>query len=256
MRSGAMENLLDHPLIGQRYFFPRRADVPDPFWVESGGVRLCCCLRDVDTRAPTLVYFHGNGEVVADYLDGFAATINAMGCNLLLAEFRGYGMSTGTPALGRMLADAEAVIRALERPQENLVLFGRSVGSLFALHCAATFPRAAGLILESGIADVPERLLLRIEPAELGTDAGTFRRLVEDAFDQRRKLMGYPGAVLVLHTRHDGLVDLSHAERLHAWAPGRKSLQVFEYGDHNTILAFNQERYFKLVEEFLRSLFG
>ena len=98
-----------------------------------------------------------------------------MGWDLLLAEYRGYGGSTGEPLLGRMLDDVEAVLRAAG-PPERLVVFGRSVGSLFALEAVARCPGVAGLVLESAIADPLERLLLRVTPRELGVTPPPSRR--------------------------------------------------------------------------------
>ncbi len=35
--------LLDHPVIASRYFFPRMAAVPTPYWVEAAdGSQLAC----------------------------------------------------------------------------------------------------------------------------------------------------------------------------------------------------------------------
>jgi fermentation-respiration switch protein FrsA (DUF1100 family) len=60
--------------------------------------------------------------------------------------------------------------------------------------------------------------------------------------------------VLVMHTRNDDLVSVSHAERLYAWASEPKELLVFERGDHNTILTTNQEAYFAAVGTFIQSV--
>jgi pimeloyl-ACP methyl ester carboxylesterase len=178
-----------------------------------------------------------------------------MGWDLLLAEYRGYGGSTGAPLLGRMLGDVEAVMRAAGAP-ERVVVFGRSVGSLFALEAVARFPGVAGLILESAIADPLERLSLRVDPAELGVTAAAFEAAVAERLDHRRKIGGYRGPVLVLHSRHDGLVEVSHAERLAAWAGGPARLLVFEDGDHNSILAENADAYLEAVGEFLAGVRG
>lgn len=248
------ESLLDHPLISQRYFFPRSGELSDPFWVEAGDVRLACHYHEIDPAARTLVHFHGNGEIVDDYLGDFVGLIARMGCNCMLAEFRGYGRSQGSPELGRMLGDVEAIVRSLRQPESQLVFFGRSVGSIFAIEAAARFPQAAGLVLESGVADVLERLLLRIDPAELGASREELARAVAVRLDHRQKLSRYPGPVLVMHTRHDGLVDASHGERLHRWAQGPKRLQVFEQGNHNDIMYVNAREYFGLLAEFLAGL--
>lgn len=246
--------LLDHPLIAQRYFFPMTANIPAPFWVECGDARLACHLHRVAPEAKTVVHFHGNGEVVADYLDGFPNWIGQMGCNCLLAEYRGYGSSTGSPRLGRMLDDVARIIETLGQPAKQLVFFGRSVGSLFALRAADLMPDAAGLILESAIADLLERLLLRVSPAELGVDQARMSVAISRTLDIPGILGRFAGPVLIMHTRHDGLIDVTHAERLAGWCPERAQLEIFERGCHNNILHVNQSRYLSLVRDFLAAL--
>ena len=246
----APPDLLDHPLISERYFFPRAARPRARLDVDAGDATLACALHRSDPEGRVVVHFHGNGEVVADWQDGFPEVIARMGWDLLLAEYRGYGASTGEPALGKMLDDVASVLRAAG-PPERVVVFGRSVGSLFALEAVARCPGVAGLVLESGIADPLERLLLRVSPRELGVDAAGFEAAVAARLDHRAKLSAYRGPVLVMHTRHDGLVDLSHADRLAAWAGDRATLLVFEEGDHNSILAENQEAYLAAVARLL-----
>ena len=250
MALAAPDDLLDHPLIGERYFYPRSAPPRSRLDVDAGDAVLACALHRADPDGHTVVHFHGNGEVVADWQDGFDEAVTGMDWNLLLAEYRGYGGSTGEPRLGRMLDDVEAVMRAAG-PPERVVVFGRSVGSLFALEAVERFPNVAGLILESAVADPLERLLVRVEPRELGVTQAAFEAAVTRRLDQRAKIGGYRGPVLLLHARDDGLVDVGHAQRLEAWAGGRARLRVFEQGDHNTILADNVAAYLGEVGRFL-----
>ena len=77
-----------------------------------------------------------------------------------------------------MLDDVERVVEAPDVAPSEMVFFGRSVGSIFAVHAASRFPEARGLILESGIADVLERLLLRVHPSEMGVTDGAFQQAV------------------------------------------------------------------------------
>jgi hypothetical protein len=177
-----------------------------------------------------------------------------MGVNLLLAEYRGYGMSDGEPALASMLDDVGRIISAAGIPREKLIFFGRSLGSLYAIHGIQLFPQAAGLIIESGIADLLERLLLRVTPEELGVSLEELEEEVLRLMDNRGKLAGYGGKTLVMHTRNDGLVDVTHGERIYGWAGGEKKLKIFERGDHNSILQVNEKEYFALVERFIWSI--
>jgi alpha-beta hydrolase superfamily lysophospholipase len=259
-----MTSLADHALIQSRYFFPR----PDTFRagtelaqgirvsVPAGarGVALDCYHRAPYPGGLTIVHFHGNGEVVADYVGDFTDALVGLGANLFLAEYRGYGRSSGTPALAGMLDDVPAIVEAAGAPVERLVFMGRSVGSIYAIHAVSRFPGAAGLILESGIASPLERILLRVRPAELGVSAAQLGAAFAEHLDHQSKLRAWTGPTLLLHARHDDLVTLDHAERNYQWAGGDKTLEVFERGDHNTLMALNFEGYMRCIGSFLARL--
>jgi len=249
-----MSTILNHPLISARYFFPRQGHFPNPFWIDCGDARLACSYHEIDPAAKTLVHFHGNGEIVDDWRGDFVEIIQQMGCNVFLAELRGYGQSTGEPQLGKMLSDVVPTVEALQRPASELIFFGRSVGSIFAIEAAARFPEAAGLVIESGVADVKERLLLRVTPRELGVSVAEFESEIEEYLNHRKKMTSYPGPVLILHTQNDGLVDVSHGQRLYDWAGGRKSIKIFPHGNHNDIMIVNAREYFSRLMQFLTFL--
>jgi pimeloyl-ACP methyl ester carboxylesterase len=249
-----MESILDHPVVSARYFFPRREPLPDPFAVDCGGLRLACYLHAPHPGGKILVYFHGNGEVVGDSVELLAEPFAALGLNTFFAEYRGYGLSTGAPALVSMLEDVPCMIRALGLSEDKIVLFGRSVGSIYALHATRHFPNVAGLVIESGIADPLERILLRVEPHELGVTAEELAAEVEKHLNHRKLLESFRRPALFLHSRHDGLIDVHHAERMHDWSAGSKQLVIFERGDHNSILHVNFEAYMSHLRQFVESL--
>ena len=43
--------------------------------------------------------------------------------DLFLAEYRGYGQSTGTPLMRGMLDDVEQIFEAIGRPPEEIIVF-------------------------------------------------------------------------------------------------------------------------------------
>lgn len=248
-------DILNHRLITERYFFPRRESFAEPFWIDCGDARLACHYHEISPQALTIVHFHGNGEIVADYLDFLPDVFARFGCNCFLVEFRGYGMSTGQPQLGRILDDVEGVLDNLPSTPAKTVFFGRSVGSIPAIHAAAQWPDAAGMIIESGIADVLERLLLRVDPRELGISRDDLQQAVARRLDQQKKIAAFSGPLLIMHTAHDGLVDVAHAEQLHTWSKSQhKTLEIFPNGDHNSIMMVNAEAYFGQIADFLNRL--
>ena len=247
-----MAHLFDHPLISERYFFPRPGQVIDETRVELEGCTLSNHHSERDPEAPTVLYFHGNGEIVADYVPGLRDVFHDMGANAYFAEYRGYGASTGRPLMATMLDDVSAIIEQSGIPPEKLIVFGRSVGSIYALEAAKRYPNIAGLIIESGISDPVQRIELRVTPEELGTSAEELHEEAKRLFNHEEKLGHYKGPLLILHARQDHLVTLDHAEDNYPWsASPQKELVIFEKGDHNSILFMNQLQYLQKVAEFI-----
>jgi pimeloyl-ACP methyl ester carboxylesterase len=243
-------SILDHDIISSRYFFPRRGAPPKPIWVKSGGVTLCCAAHSPHPNAPTLLYLHGNGEIVDDYFPEYAALLSSIGVNCFFAEYRGYGESTGTPALVSIKEDLAALVDATKTPHQNIIAFGRSLGSLYAIELVHQFPNIGKLVLESGICDLLERVLLRASPEELGVTPDMLEREVALHFDQEKKLSQYTGETLLLHTKNDSLVRPHHAKR-NAAACRDAKLHLFSQGDHNSIFMLNQDEYLRLLQEFI-----
>ncbi len=63
--------LIDNYLLSQRYFFPRFEKFENVYWVENEGIKLICYYFRKFEGYKTVVFFHGNGEVVADYISLF-----------------------------------------------------------------------------------------------------------------------------------------------------------------------------------------
>jgi pimeloyl-ACP methyl ester carboxylesterase len=249
------ESILDHQAISSRYLFPQPRCVDNPFVVQVEGAELACYRKVIDADSFTMVYFHGNGEAVADYLPWMADEFSNLGLNSLFVEYRQYGGSTGKAQLAAMLGDGEGAIAAAEIAPEMVIAFGRSLGSLYAIELVHRQPSIAGLILESGIADPAERILVYADLS--GTDI-TEADVVAEAkrkFNHKQKLAGYKNPLLVMHTENDGLVDISHAERNYKWAASpQKRLLRFPVGDHNSILERNRTEYFQALRAFVKSL--
>ncbi len=245
-------SILDLPEIRGAYLFPQPRHVADPFMVEVDSAELACYHKVINPAAFTLVHFHGNGECVADYVPLFAAVFADFGLNTLFVEYREYGDSTGNAQLVAMLGDGEAAIKAAGLQPEKIIVFGRSIGSLYALELAARQPNIAGLVIESGIADPSERFLTYADLKSAGLEEFDVLAEVERHFNHQMKLGNYVNPLLILHTENDGLIDISHAERNFELAGSElKKLVRFPFGNHNSILPANVQEYLDAIRSFV-----
>jgi pimeloyl-ACP methyl ester carboxylesterase len=249
------DSILDHPAISGRYLFPQQRYVDDPFMVEVDGAELACYRKIIDPDSFTMVHFHGNGEAVADYVPDMADVFAGFGLNSLFVEYREYGGSTGKAQLVVMLGDGEAAMKAAGLEPEKVIVFGRSIGSLYAIELVHRQPAIAGLILESGIADPSERFLTYADLSAAGVTESDVLAEAEQHFNHQRKLSEYRNPLLIMHTENDGLIDISHAERNYQWAGStQKRLLRFPVGNHNTIFGMNFQEYSAAVSDFVDAI--
>lgn len=249
------DSVLDHPLLINRYFYPRREILEQPFLIQGKQGKLSCFFKQVNKQAKTIVFFHGNGEIVNHFTDNIVPAVTALDCNILLAEYSGFGMSDGKPSFTGICEDVKNIINVVEQSHENIIVFGRSLGSLFAVHAVNLFPKIGGLIIESGIADLSERIEARIVPEAIGISTETLKAKVSEHFNQQQKLSGYKGKTLIMHAQNDADVSVSNALKLYDWAVNNKTLKIFERGNHNTIFEANHREYMKTINDFIHANF-
>ena len=137
---------LDRPEILMFLFHPR------PEWTGSRGggpgedvlipveneIVVAGRFHLVDTAAPNILFFHGNGEIVADY-DEMGPLYNRTGINFLPVDYRGYGRSTGEPTITAMMRDGHIIFDFVKEWLKQrdcngpFLLMGRSLGSASVL---------------------------------------------------------------------------------------------------------------------------
>ena len=203
----------------------------------DGDTHLGARFHRCASAAPTVLFFHGNGEIVADY-DELGPFYNRRGLNFFAVDYRGYGRSGGRPSIRSLLCDAPLVLDfargwlAHRDCRGPLIVMGRSLGSAAALELAAE--RAEdfdGLVIESGFAwSVPLLRLLGVDVEALG--------IVEDgALNQTKKIAAFTKPTLVIHAERDHIIPYADAEALYAASgAAHKRLLKIPRANHNDIM--------------------
>jgi hypothetical protein len=116
-------------------------------------------LRAIHWPAPrgagTVVVLHGNGSS-AEREVGRGVVLREAGHGVLLAEYRGYGGSTGTASANGLKTDVLATIDWLKERSDVLpVLYAHSLGTGLAIHAAARRPVSA-LVLEAAYTSISD----------------------------------------------------------------------------------------------------
>ncbi len=205
--------------------------------------------------AANILFFHGNGEIVADY-DELGPLYNRLGINFLPVDYRGYGRSGGRPTISAMMQDCQAILEfvtawlAEHGYTGPLVLMGRSLGSASVLELAATQPdKAAGLIIESGFAFAGPLLeLLGLNPRALGFTE-------EAGFNHVAKIRTWHKPLLILHAQFDHIIPYRDAQALYEACPSAaKTLVQIPGANHNDLFLVGLERYLQAISDFVGSL--
>jgi hypothetical protein len=249
-------NLLDNPLVTSILFYPRRespggSEVPGAV---DGSIpvhdEVSLGYRYYPHDGPTVLYFHGNGEIAGDY-DGIAPEFHRIGAGLLVVDYRGYGWSTGKPRASNLLSDVEAVHKALPdilKTENPLYIMGRSLGSAPAIHYASLHPETfKGIIIESGFAHAPKLL------ANLGLPAQLFGN-VPDPIGNVPKMKKLDLPLLVIHGERDTLIPVANGQVLYDASPSaRKNILRIPNAGHNDLLYVGMPDYFAAIAELLHA---
>ena len=255
---------LDNPDFIEVLFHPRKASAYPPpegavdFSVPvADGVTISCRFFHHSLERPTLIFFHGNGEIIPDY-DDVGPSYVREGLNFLIAEYRGYGQSTGTPLVSTFLDDSDAVFQfALNWLKEKgytgaVFVMGRSLGSAAAIDVADRHGEAiAGLIIESGFArTLPLAKVLGLDLAAMGISE-------EETFDNGGKIARITTPTYILHGQYDQLIPIWQAEELHAQCGAKsKELQIVPRADHNSVMSVAGVMYFQEIRKFVEKTAG
>ena len=142
--------------LSKTIFFPRESFHPEYVVVEFNQLRVYCAFRAVKGAKKIAVFWHGNGETIHDYFGGeFESAMHEQGMSVFFAEYIGYGAyAKGNTQLLSMLDYVDAVHRAVVnhvKSESDVVVYGRSMGSVFAIEYAHRFTCSA-LILEVALA--------------------------------------------------------------------------------------------------------
>jgi alpha-beta hydrolase superfamily lysophospholipase len=251
---------LDIPEVLEHIFFPRvmrpGASRGEIISIEvDKSVAIDGVFHFASSSAPTIVFFHGNGETAYDY-DDLGSIYAGLGINLFVADYRGYGTSGGEPSYSAMLEDAEKVlmvIQSLRRQRglpEPLFVMGRSLGSAPALELAIRFPnQIRGLIIESGFADT-YRLLIT-----LGVDRNILDPDKEIQVSNLQKMRRVAVPVLVIHGELDEIIPVNEGIDLYNAAPvDDKEILLIAGAGHNTLFSLGLGEYLKAVSSFVHRL--
>jgi len=225
---------------------PSYSDRPEILKVPTeGGERIAAIYLANPVAAYTLLVSHGNAEdlgSVVSLLPGLAH----LGFSVFAYDYRGYGLSGGTPSERRVYADIDGaydyLTGQLHVPPQRIIAYGRSLGAGAAVDLAARRP-VGGLILESPFLSA-FRVITRVPLFPF------------DKFRNADKIGRVRCPLLVMHGEADEIVPLWHGRQLFDKAPGPKIFVAIPGAHHNDFMWVAGARYGRALRDFEALLNG
>ena len=250
-------SLIDHPSLLRFIFYPRKDYTFCPkngfdLSVEvSGGASIFCRFYMGHQEWPWILFFHGNGEVVSDY-DEVSLFYHEKGLNLVVADYRGYGVSSGIPTLTDLAQDAHDIFKQVRQDlsgrnlRKDLWVMGRSLGSISAFELAYHYQEEIkGLIIESGFPSVVRIMTHLGMPA----DGMGLEKIDEECLERIEKV-SIPS--LIIHGDQDWLVPLENAKDIYQHLGTKeKELLIIPSATHNDIMLVGFKEYFNTLQQFI-----
>lgn len=210
-------------------------------------------LQPNSKNVPTLIYFHGNAGNMGLRLKNAAKMFAIVKCNVLMMDYRGYGMSTGDPSETGLNEDAAVVLEyAAKHPrlkQSALIAFGRSLGGAVSLSLAERFPKLVkGLILENTFLSVGDMVDVLMP----------FLRLIKDfvltnRWDNFVRIVDLKQHIMFISGDADQLVPPQHMKKLFELAlkAVHKDFYSVSGGTHNDTWEVAGVNYYQRMKTFV-----
>jgi fermentation-respiration switch protein FrsA (DUF1100 family) len=220
-------------------------EAEEVFLQAEDGVRLHAFFLPTPGASRALLFLHGNAGNASHRLPN-AAGLAQLGTHVLLPDYRGYGLSEGTPSEAGVYADARASLAYLlgERgfAENRTVVFGRSLGGAVAVDLARDRD-LAGVILESTFTSAADVVRATI--------ARPLAPLIGGALASDAKIGRVRAPLLFFHGDRDEIVDYRLGRGLFEAAPEPKAFETIRGAGHNDTVEVGGRAYFERIRRFL-----
>ncbi|GAA0164839.1 hypothetical protein Leryth_011029 [Lithospermum erythrorhizon] len=210
----------------------------------KGGNKIVAAFWKHPKGKLTLLYSHGNAADLGQMQELYIELRAHLRVNIMSYDYSGYGGSSGKPTEFNTYYDIEAVFNCLENEyginQENVILYGQSVGSGPTMHLASRLRTLRGVVLHSAILSGIRVLY----PVKM-----TFWF---DIFKNIDKVRNVTCPILVIHGTHDEIVNFSHGKRLWELSLDKYDPLWVEGGGHCNLETFPE--YIRHLRKFVHAM--
>ena len=181
-----------------------------------------------------ILYYHGNAGNLAGW--GYVAhDFVALGYDVAIMDYRGYGKSTGRRTQKTMLSDAVAVYDHFKRKysEDKIVLYGRSLGTGIAAYVASK-TKPGKLVLESPYFNFTSLVQVHFPVFPAGPS-------LKFKFRTNQYLRDVECPIYIFHGTEDTVVPFKQGKKLYEGLGSKEaSMFVLEGGTHNNLDSYKE----------------
>ncbi|MCJ1481777.1 hypothetical protein MMC06_001936 [Schaereria dolodes] len=200
----------------------------------------------------TILMFHGNAGNIGHRVPIARILEENLGCNVLMLEYRGYGLSTGIPDEEGLMIDAQTGLDYIRQREETkgtkIVVYGQSLGGAVSIQLVAKNQKAKdviGLILENTFTSMRKLIPSAFPPARYLAPLCHQRWLSEDILPEIKDI-----PILFISGLKDEIVPPSHMKQLYSICESKvKIWKALPNGSHNDSVA--EPLYFNYIAGFI-----
>ncbi len=195
----------------------------------------------------TLIFCHGNAGNISHRMEKIKI-FHELDLDVLIFDYRGYGMSKGKPSENGLYLDAEAVYDYLVNKRKTfpsgIIVYGESLGAAVAVDLASKH-ETGGIIIEDGFTSVKDmaKRILPFVPAFI----------YASKFDSQQKIKNIKSPKLIFHSVDDEIVPYEQGKKLYDNASEPKEF-VELHGGHNDAFLTSRDIFIRRMDSFVRRL--
>jgi hypothetical protein len=224
-------------------------DYEDVWFHTPDEVRLHGWMIPSAGSSALMLFCHGNAGNISHRVDNLRR-LHDIGLSVFILDYRGYGQSGGRITEAGFYLDAEAaytVARQYAAARNlKLVIFGRSLGGIAAVHLGARYA-CSGLILESTFTHMAAMARVHFPlPVPEG--------LLRHKLNALEKIGRIKAPVLFVHGDLDDIVPIKLGRELFDATIAPKEFMTIPGAGHNDTYFVGGQSYFDKLRSFISSL--
>jgi fermentation-respiration switch protein FrsA (DUF1100 family) len=253
-------SVIPTPLIHNFLYFPERdlvatpADIglvyEDVYVTTADGIVVHGWYLPRLNAVATLYFLHGNAGNISHRV-AMLHQLHQAGFQVFILDYRGYGLSQGSPSEFGTYQDALAGWRWLQKRKETttpLILYGRSLGGTVAAWLAVQEEvKPDGIVLESTFTRLRDMATVAFALPGLG-------KFMPDLYPTIDRVREISCPLLFIHGEADEVVPVSHVYRLFEAAVAPKSLYLIPQAHHNDTLLVGGSTYLERLRRFAQEV--